>query len=240
MDLATTWTDELTITEQGSSKVIWEERSLREFAASEQSCRLLLHSKDEEDNLDKVLTNIAARTVQSGHQCQHTRDIVTIFHFCHRHRRKGSEAVKIMMHSLLFQLVANVSNLAGSVVKSDGSRRQDAAGLMHTFTDLIKALPSTTTLVCVIDRLRSYCDDDRKPQMRDVLQGMLALASHIAPQQCRFKLLVTATGSQFGHRFRTEYNWDENDCMVYDDGGLMDDLHGYSERDFKKHSLTWN
>lgn len=224
----------LDILQQGLTKAIWEKAQLiPRWALADHSCCLLVRS-EEEGCQEEELSMVSAQVIKSARSCSARRDMVVIYHFCHRNKSTGRAAVVNMMKSLIHQLHAHKATPSASWNGDLESLKLES--LKNAFEESVRSVSKDTTLVCVIDGLGRYYDRDRAGQTKLVLQSIVERA---AQSECRFKLLITVSGSPLANRIRLDSKLKAGDVKGYDDGGVINHLHGYSDRDFEKYALVW-
>lgn len=225
-DLKGVLATELDVIQEGRAKAIWEKPQLiPPWAQADRSCCLLIHSI-EEGHHEEELSMISAQVVKSA---QGYSGCHVIYHFCRQNKSTGPAAVVNMMKSLIHQLQSRET-------KPATSWNGDLESLKSAFEEMVRSLSKDTTLVCVIDGLGPYYDRHRAGQTKLVLQSMVERA---AQSECRFKLLITVSGSPLANRIRLDSKLKAEDVKGYDDGGLVNHLHGYNDDDFRKHALVW-
>lgn len=228
-DLKDVLATELNVYQQSGTKAIWEEAQLiRPWALADRSRCLLIHYP-EEGRHEEELSMVSAQVIQSALSCSKRPDLAVIYHFCRQNKSTGRAAVVKMMKSLIQQLYSHKAMLSA---RWNG----DLESLKNAFEDSVRSVSKDTTVVCVIDGLGHYYDRDRAGQTKSVLHRIVELA---AQSECRFKLLITVSGSPLANRIGRGSKLEAGDVKEYDDGGLRNHLHGYSDRDFKEHPLKW-
>lgn len=233
-DLKGVLATELDVIQEGCTKAIWEKAQLiPPWTQADHSCCLLIHTT-EEGRHEEELSMVSAQVIKSAVICSARRDMVVIYHFCHQNKSTGPAAVVNMMKGLIHQLHARKATPSASWNGDLESLKLES--LKNAFEESVRFVSKDTTLVCVIDGLGRYYDRDRAGQTKLVLQSIVERA---AQSECRFKLLITVSGSPLANRIRLESKLKAEDVKGYDDGGLVNHRHGHSDRHFRKPALVW-
>ena len=235
--------DDLSTSRQGQVKFIWTQRPwIRDWASKATSCTLMLYGDNVKDDL--TLSYIAAQIVKSVQNTPKPSQVIVLQHFCRENAKHRDDSVLVMMASLLHQLISHQSRHSsrGLPLYVSSSRRQDSvSNLRVTFEEVIRSLPDNLTVACVIDGLHVYCDSStreaRQGEAKEILLGLVTMASTTQPGRCRLKVLLTVARQPLAIRLSKQWKIEAEN--VHPMGRDVLDRQGLRTSFWTKNRLHW-
>ena len=147
-----------------------------------------------------------------------------------------------MIQSLLLQLISSMAGDEETLLDSLTSRQKPKSleYMKDAFQRHIKSLPTGTLLVVVIDCLRLYCYGNREADTISILRSLVELGSNDSSHVCYFKLFLTLSGTALANKISRGCRLEKMRVVKYDDQGLVNRPHGYTDQDFTEKVLQWS
>ncbi|TGO71995.1 hypothetical protein BELL_0504g00070 [Botrytis elliptica] len=115
---------------------------------------------------------------------------------CHRAPRDHHSGPLNMIRSLVAQVLEQFTQIPDTLANDVNLASVDAGEIQHlctSFVCLVRQLPATTTIVCMIDGIQFYEQDQYENDVEVVLGCLLSLADNEDPSiSVRFKILLTS------------------------------------------------
>ena len=73
-----------------------------------------------------------------------------------------------------------------------------------------------------------------------LLRSLVELSSNDSSHACCFKLFLTLSGTALANKISRESRLEKVGVVKYDDGGVVNHRHGYTNQDFTENVLQWS
>ena len=167
-----------------------------------------------------------------------------LHHFCKENRKNGDQAARIMMQSLLRQLISRSHNASDSLDLSALKPSEiQLDSILSTFVAVVKKLRTDVTIVCILDNLQEYCNTTtREPCKHDaqqILTCLMTLASSDPTVHCRFKMLLTTPSKAIAESFSQRCRDTGTANAMHPIARNILDLQGLKAHFWSQHQLEW-
>ena len=227
------------LSQQGRAVDLISSDNLKDWLKMTSSDVLLVHGGSADEDTEEPLSFVSAKIITT---VQDLDPVITIHYFCGLHRdartKTGTRGdVQTMMSSLLGQLLIQdkyefaldfVTPHDLSMLKID-----DLKTLCVIVGTLIKQMPPSSALFCVLDGIFAFEDSTRSSDMIKALRYLVRLVHK--SKDVSFKLLLTCAGDcQFWRR----YEISEGQALLMDEELVDDEGHGYNDELFNDDMAT--
>jgi hypothetical protein len=181
----------MNIEDQGRALAVWENKVFLEWATSSTSLSSLLINGNSRIIKRSPLTLFCARLIESLRQ---EDSFYVLYFFCGEHMdldRDHDACPAGILNSILAQLLEQYDGFDVDKIYKDLNRlkNDDIKSLSRLFEKLIKQVPVTTTVYCIIDNISYYEDAERSETTSSAVDFLVELGKQ--KLECRFKFLAT-------------------------------------------------
>lgn len=157
--------------------------------------RLLVHGDFDTNKSESPFSVLCSKLIQA---LRSQSGFISLVFFCGCHRAKYNDypGPLNMIRSLIAQVLEQFTNIPDTLANDVNLASVDAGEIQHLctlFVCLVRQLPATTTIICMIDGIQFYEQDQYENDIEVVLGCLLSLADNEDPSvSVRFKILLTS------------------------------------------------